>query len=1039
MKRILIAVCVAGMAAGLATSLAWSPAPLGTAFTYQGQLKEAGAAVTDTADFRFSLWRDPNSVDPRDQAGATIALSDVSVVSGLFTVSLDFGADALDGEAQWLEIAARRPAWDGSGDEPLFTTMAPRHRVRPYPYALRTRGIYVDPAGNVGIGTTSPTTKLDVAGDIIASGESTGRAGLSVMVPKGSTIMWSGTIDDNGDPLVNGVADPNWNICDGSDGTLDLRDRFIVGAGAGYNTGETGGAASVTLSIDQIPNHSHSFSGQTSSDGDHAHGYQDKYRDRKGWYLGGDYPPMSSDEIVIEQSNTDSDGAHSHQFIGSTSPTGGSGSHENRPPYYALAFIKHTEPARRIQATGRIKFVAAPASTSAATTALAEPVSSAFTYQGQLKEDDIPVTDSADFEFSLWSDPESTYSGDRVGDTITLGEVDIVDGRFTVSLDFGAEAFSGEARWLRIAVRHPAWGGGEGPPFTTLSPRQALSGVPYALQTSGLHVDAAGQVGIGTSSPAAKLDVVGNIIASGDSTGRGGLSVMVPAGAIIMYDGGIDAGGLPLVGGVPDPRWHLCDGNAGTPNLRDRFIVGAGADYTTGDTGGESVVALALGQLPSHDHGSLNGATESAGAHSHEYDDWHTAYDPFDPDVWLAAGLSRAARDVRARNTVNQPAGLHGHSISGSTDATGGNDAHENRPPYHALSFIMYVGEVPQKQAKAGVELAAAHAVALTDTDNRGEPTSAAFTYQGQLEDMGAPVTGTVDLVFSLWSDAESTDPGDWIGEAIPLGSVNVVNGLFTVSLDFGAEAFNGEARWLETAARHPAWDDLGDEPPFIRLSPRQPLTAVPYALQTRGLHVDDAGNVSIGTTSPAARLDVAGDIIASGESTGRGGLSVMVPQGSVVMWSGGIDDNSHPLVDGVPDTRWHICDGNAGTPDLRGRFIVGAGGNYAAGVTGGAARVTLGPNHVGHSHSFSGETMPIAFHTHGFKDRWWQDEVDCFSPGGVSAANNGTDTRTGTTSTAGSHSHTFSGNTASVGGEGDHENRPPYFALTFIMNVGEP
>lgn len=77
----------------------------------------------------------------------------------------------------------------------------------------------------------------------------------------------------------------------------------------------------------------------------------------------------------------------------------------------------------------------------------------------------------------------------------------------------------------------------------------------------------------------------------------------------------------------------------------------------------------------------------------------------------------------------------------------------------------------------------------------------------------------------------------------------NVVDGLFTTQLDFGTLAFNGDARWLEVKVASPSGGSL------ITLNPRQPLTAVPYSLQTRGIFVTSGGNVGIGTTAPGAKL----------------------------------------------------------------------------------------------------------------------------------------------------------------------------------------
>jgi len=127
-----------------------------------------------------------------------------------------------------------------------------------------------------------------------------------------------------------------------------------------------------------------------------------------------------------------------------------------------------------------------------------------------------------------------------------------------------------------------------------------------------------------------------------------------------------------------------------------------------------------------------------------------------------------------------------------------------------------------------------------------------AFTYQGELKQSGAPVTGSGDFQFSLWDAASG---GAQIGATVPASAVAVDDGRFTAALDFGAAAFDGDARWLEIAV-----DDPSNTGTFTTLTPRQPLSAAPYALQTRGIFVDDAGEVGIGTTNPSAPLHVSGD-----------------------------------------------------------------------------------------------------------------------------------------------------------------------------------
>src|SRR5439155_1588244 len=112
-----------------------------------------------------------------------------------------------------------------------------------------------------------------------------------------------------------------------------------------------------------------------------------------------------------------------------------------------------------------------------ATTPLsAAPVSSAFTYQGQLsvKGSGNQSVKSADIRFSLF---DAAAGGTQIGTTNELSFGRLPGGRFTATLDFGAGVFNGDARWLEISVRTPAGSGS----YKTLTPRQALNAAPYAL------------------------------------------------------------------------------------------------------------------------------------------------------------------------------------------------------------------------------------------------------------------------------------------------------------------------------------------------------------------------------------------------------------------------------------------------------------------------------------------------------------------------------------------------------------------------------
>jgi len=137
-------------------------------------------------------------------------------------------------------------------------------------------------------------------------------------------------------------------------------------------------------------------------------------------------------------------------------------------------------------------------------------------------------------------------------------------------------------------------------------------------------------------------------------------------------------------------------------------------------------------------------------------------------------------------------------------------------------------------------------------TQASGADFGTAFTYQGRLIDVNDAVDGLYDFEFGLYSDPNLS--GSQVGDTVDINDMAVYDGYFTVLLDFGSSVFNGDARWLEIAVRP---GELDDPNLYTTLSPRQEMTPTPYALQTRGILVDDALNVGIGAIDPSWRLTI--------------------------------------------------------------------------------------------------------------------------------------------------------------------------------------
>jgi len=169
---------------------------------------------------------------------------------------------------------------------------------------------------------TAPTAAIGTDSTQIAT-----TAFVKDIIPSGVILLWSGS---------TGSIPAGWVLCDGTNSTPDLRDRFVVGAGSTYAVGATGGADSVTLTTSQIPSHNHTAT-STSSVSDPGHSHTFTGTAPSGGT--GDSSRIAEPFTRTTSSATTGISVSTSTSIGNT---GGGGSHENRPPYYALAYIMKT-------------------------------------------------------------------------------------------------------------------------------------------------------------------------------------------------------------------------------------------------------------------------------------------------------------------------------------------------------------------------------------------------------------------------------------------------------------------------------------------------------------------------------------------------------------------------------------------------------------------------------------------------------------------------------------------------------------------------
>lgn len=299
----------------------------------------------------------------------------------------------------------------------------------------------------------------------------------------------------------------------------------------------------------------------------------------------------------------------------------------------------------------------------------------AFAYQGVIREADgsVPANKNQTVAFRLYTQAE--------GGTAVWGRTVAVlldaDGLFNTELSDSAGSEipgvtgAGLASILSSKARQTLYIGlTVGETSGEIVPRQTILPVPYAMvaadvasasgdlnvagQLSASSVETSGTLDAASLSVSGNASVAGNVTVNGSVSGYG----TAPVGCIILWSGAAN--------NIPE-GWALCNGQNGTPDLRNRFVVGAGGEYTVGATGGEKAHSLTESEMPRHRHEWV-GDDQLAG---------------IDPDA------SEAIRLTTTRYDASSSLGGSWSSHVYGTSQTGGSAAHENRPPFYALCYIM--------------------------------------------------------------------------------------------------------------------------------------------------------------------------------------------------------------------------------------------------------------------------------------------------------------------------------------------------------------
>lgn len=236
----------------------------------------------------------------------------------------------------------------------------------------------------------------------------------------------------------------------------------------------------------------------------------------------------------------------------------------------------------------------------------AEPMGTAWTYQGRLMDANSTANGLYDFQFKLYDSDKSPVS-EQIGSDVNKPDVDVIDGYFTVELDFGSDpnVFNGQARWLQIGV----WPVGDANAFTILYPRQQVTPTPYAIYAEKVGSAAGAISGGGTANYIPKFsdsDTLGDSVIY-ETGGNVGIGTTSPGGKLAVHYDNADLNNAAILIENSNVIGHdvLDFSFSGTTQARFRKAYGGGLYIGTEDIqpvnfyvgGGTEMVILSDGSV----------------------------------------------------------------------------------------------------------------------------------------------------------------------------------------------------------------------------------------------------------------------------------------------------------------------------------------------------------------------------------------------------------------------------------------------------------